>query len=133
MGSLQLDVVLKSPTTMTSWILSLSFFVLLYCGQGFSITYEVSNYAVNWFEAQQFCLGRGTTMVKINNSTEQSAARDWFNQVDSGGSGLYWIGLTDIAREGTYVWTDGMQASYFSWYSGVWKQKPTMDRFRLLQ
>ena len=51
--SLQLNVVPKSPTTMTSWILSLSFFVLLYCGQGFSITYEVSNYAVNWFEAQQ--------------------------------------------------------------------------------
>ena len=50
--SLQLNVVLKSPT-MTSWILSLSFFVLLYCDQGFSITYEVSNYAVNWFEAQQ--------------------------------------------------------------------------------
>ena len=53
--SLYLNVVPKS-TTMTTWILSLSLSVLLFCGQGFGITYEVSSYAVNWCEAQHVLL-----------------------------------------------------------------------------
>ena len=38
--------------------------------------------------------------------------------MDFTGEGLFWTGLTDFAKEGTYVWQDGTIATYFDWASG---------------
>jgi len=32
------------------------------------------------------------------------------------GVNYYWIGLTDIFQEGTFVWTTGEKLTYTNWY-----------------
>ena len=66
----------------------------------------------------QYCGTRGGTLVKIEDSSQQSAAANYLNSVDSSGGGLFWTGLTDLGREGDYKWEDGTSATYFYWYSG---------------
>ena len=80
--------------------------------------------------------------MKILDSATQTAAASYLNQVNPSGSGLYWIGLSDLAQEGLcetlrnlsttqilreinydlfsgrYLWDDGTVATYFSWASG---------------
>ena len=38
--------------------------------------------------------------MKILDSATQTAAASYLNQVNPSGSGLYWIGLSDLAQEG---------------------------------
>ncbi len=38
---------------------------------------------------------------------------------DPSGNSYFWIGLTDIFYEGTFIWpSTGEQATYFNWFPG---------------
>merc|ERR1712018_961468 len=80
--------------------------------------YEISSYSMDWYAARQYCQSRSKIPVKILDSATQTAAASYLNQVNPSGSGLYWIGLSDLAQEGRYLWDDGTVATYFSWASG---------------
>ncbi len=73
--------------------------------------------AMSPWDAQAQAERWGGNLVTINNAAEN----DWLAG-DSGllGSGVtgVWIGLSDEAAEGTWVWEDGSASTYRNWHSG---------------
>lgn len=63
-----------------------------------------------WPEAEGEAVSRGGHLVSIGTEQEQVFVRNTF------GGG--WIGLNDIAQEGTFVWSDGSPVTYLRWRSG---------------
>ena len=71
--------------------------------------YYLSTSTTNVGEAESHCngLGTGITLASIHNPLENDEAYT-----------LCWIGLTDTASEGTFVWNDGTTTDYTNWYPG---------------
>ena len=68
---------------------------------------------VNRFAARDFCLDHGADLTSIADLPEDSFVRsNVFGALD------WFIGLEDLAVEGTYVWSDGSPANYFAWAPG---------------
>jgi cysteine-rich repeat protein len=66
-----------------------------------------------WPDAEAACVGLGGHLVSIPNAEVNALAH---SLVPSGAR--VWIGLTDQASEGSFVWTDGTPATYTRWASG---------------
>merc|ERR1739836_52739 len=54
---------------------------------------------MNWFQAQQFCEEKGGYLAEIVTEIEQTNLNAILD-TDS----CYWIGLSDLAAEGEFVW-----------------------------
>uniref|UniRef100_A0A8C1BGA5 C-type lectin domain-containing protein n=1 Tax=Cyprinus carpio carpio TaxID=630221 RepID=A0A8C1BGA5_CYPCA len=67
-----------------------------------SSLYFISSEKKNWTESRRYCRERAADLIIINNTEEQD-----FVKIISGGSDLFWIGLTDIEVEDRWKWVDG--------------------------
>ena len=65
-----------------------------------------------WDDALVYAQLSGGELVTINNAAEQ----DWL--LRTFGRQSFWLGLNDVATEGTWVWSDGQPVSYTNWASG---------------
>ena len=63
----------------------------------------------SWEDAQAKAVAEGTHLVSINDAAEQR----WL--VSIFGTAPYWIGLTDVAKEGEWGWTSGEPTTYTHW------------------
>ncbi len=63
----------------------------------------------SWDDAQAKATAEGAHLVSINDAAEQA----WLVRVF--GTAPYWIGLTDVAKEGEWGWTNGEPATYTHW------------------
>ena len=63
----------------------------------------------SWDHAQAKAAAEDAHLVTINNAEEQT----WLVRVF--GTAPYWIGLTDVAKEGEWGWTSGEPLTYFNW------------------
>ena len=63
----------------------------------------------SWDDAQAKATAEGAHLVSINDAEEQA----WLVRVF--GTAPYWIGLTDVAKEGEWGWTNGEPATYTHW------------------
>ncbi|KTF79660.1 hypothetical protein cypCar_00048626, partial [Cyprinus carpio] len=78
-----------------------------------SSLYFISSERKNWTESRRYCTERAADLIIINNTEEQ----DFVKNI-SGGSGYFWIGLTDIEVEGRWKWVDGSTLTSRFWESG---------------
>uniref|UniRef100_A0A3P8R1D7 C-type lectin domain-containing protein n=1 Tax=Astatotilapia calliptera TaxID=8154 RepID=A0A3P8R1D7_ASTCA len=87
----------------------------------FSYT-ESSTVKKNWHESREDCVSRGSDLVVIDNQEEQLLITDNFQKVSSSGvwwQNGYWVGLTDVVTEGTWVWVNNVtEVDSMYWRSG---------------
>lgn len=66
---------------------------------------------LTWQDARDACARTGGRLALVENES----VRDF---ITSRFSGQYWIGATDLEREGTFVWVDGTPAKYKDFADG---------------
>ncbi|XP_039459183.1 CD209 antigen-like protein A [Oreochromis aureus] len=69
--------------------------------------YFFSTSKSSWNERSTECITKGGDLVKIDSSEEQSFLRIAIQQKLESYDNLFWIGLTDSAVEGRWLWVDG--------------------------
>jgi hypothetical protein len=87
------------------------------CQTGYTLTGTkctklVSASTANWATAEAACVSNGGTLVTFSDSTISAAVYSAYSA-----SIPFWIGFTDAATEGTWLWVDGTPTSYTNWYS----------------
>ncbi len=65
----------------------------------------------SWQEGQANCFLQGGTLATIRDNSEQSLVSSL------AGGAVAWIGYTDAAQEGTWIWA-GVPSQYTYWCSG---------------
>ena len=68
---------------------------------------------MTWSQAQALAVSLGGNLVTINDAAEQQWVNDTFDQF-----GSFWLGLTDEASEGTWLWASGQEVTYTNWIAG---------------
>ncbi|KAI6647380.1 Low affinity immunoglobulin epsilon Fc receptor-like [Oopsacas minuta] len=68
---------------------------------------------INWGDSRQQCLSSGYNLATISSSEENTLLLSIVT-----GSGNCWIGLNDMANEGTFVWVDGSDSTYRNFDNG---------------
>ena len=54
-------------------------------------------------------------MVQISNEVEQQRMANFLYGIDPGFEKEFWLGLTDVETEGTFLWEDGSNLAYENW------------------
>jgi len=67
----------------------------------------------SWINAENDAIALGGHLVTINDAAEEAWLRSNF-----GSQSRYWIGFTDAAQEGTWVWSSGEPVTYTHWDEG---------------
>jgi len=68
---------------------------------------------LGWVQAEAFAVASGGHLVTIRSAAEQA----WLFQV-FGSVQRFWSGFTDVAQEGTWVWSSGEPVTYTNWHPG---------------
>ena len=70
-----------------------------------------------WTAAQAACLGLGATLATVQSDGQQSIVAA-LSANYSAGSPDAWLGATDQAVEGTFLWVDDSALTYSNWRAG---------------
>ncbi|XP_043362799.1 CD209 antigen-like protein C [Dermochelys coriacea] len=75
--------------------------------------YFFSTLAKSWLDAKQFCTNEGSHLVIVNTKQEQMFLSNHITEPE-----VYWLGLSDSAKEGEWRWLDGSPLSVRFWGAG---------------
>ena len=70
-----------------------------------------------WTASEAEAVSLGGHLASVNDATEQNWIYNKFSSF-GGSSRLLWIGMSDVAAEGTYTWSNGDPVTYYNWASG---------------
>ncbi|KAK7933324.1 hypothetical protein WMY93_004220 [Mugilogobius chulae] len=70
-----------------------------------------------WIDAEKSCQTLGANLASIHSAEENDFILDMI-QKETGARTRTWIGGSDAAKEGIWLWTDGSVWDYTAWHSG---------------
>uniref|UniRef100_A0A3P9BJG9 C-type lectin domain-containing protein n=1 Tax=Maylandia zebra TaxID=106582 RepID=A0A3P9BJG9_9CICH len=71
----------------------------------------------SWSDAEFYCLSQGAHLVSIHNMEEENFVRSLIRNFDPA-QRASWIGLSDVHREGRWMWSDGSVVGFVNWNTG---------------
>ncbi|CAG12969.1 unnamed protein product [Tetraodon nigroviridis] len=101
------------------------------CQKGRRIGYKcylVYNSYEDYAGASRKCLERGGRMAMPRDRKEQEALADYVKAFFHPGNWPVWLGINDLQSEGTYLYDDGAQVSYFQWRKHFLSSQPDGGR-----
>ncbi|XP_063754781.1 lactose-binding lectin l-2-like [Eleginops maclovinus] len=69
---------------------------------------------LTWADAELHCVSLGANLVSIHSDGEDEFVKSLIKNFDIT-EGLTWIGLSDVHKEGSWMWSDGSPAIHFLW------------------
>lgn len=63
---------------------------------------------LTWLESQKFCVDHGMSLLKLETADENTQVLAAAAGLPNGGIEWAWLGATDIANEGSWVWEGGV-------------------------
>ncbi len=73
--------------------------------------YNFCETASTWEQARVACQDRGGDLLILESEAEETQLSGYTEASPTG----WWIGLSDVANEGTFVWVDGSTPDYLRW------------------
>uniref|UniRef100_A0A1W7R8T4 Putative c-type lectin n=1 Tax=Aedes albopictus TaxID=7160 RepID=A0A1W7R8T4_AEDAL len=84
-------------------------------------TYYIPSIRANWFKANEFCNSLKMRLLIIKSQEENDAVARYVRTTDkfSEVSCSFWIGASDLAEEGSFIWVaTGQELTYANWHQG---------------
>ncbi|XP_075958433.1 lactose-binding lectin l-2-like [Anarhichas minor] len=72
---------------------------------------------MTWADAEIHCVREGANLVSVHSKDEQKFVKFLIKNFDPAEAPT-WIGLSDIHKEGTWMWSDGSSANFVVWHGG---------------
>ncbi|XP_035039049.1 lactose-binding lectin l-2-like [Hippoglossus stenolepis] len=79
--------------------------------------YKYVSTQMNWADAELHCLSEGANLVSIHSLDEHNFVKTMIKNFDHA-EGKTWIGLSDLHKEGSWMWSDGSAMDFTFWFSG---------------
>nr|XP_019557309.2 perlucin-like protein [Aedes albopictus] len=83
--------------------------------------YHIATYTSNWFEAAEYCHRMNKQLAILDSEEKQNAAVEAAQAEELHLSGFFgvWLGATDLARTGNFVWHNtGARMRFSRWKPG---------------
>ncbi|XP_060951514.1 lactose-binding lectin l-2-like [Limanda limanda] len=71
----------------------------------------------SWADAELYCVSQGANLVSIHSLDEHRFITALIKNFDPA-EGMTWIGLSDLHKEGRWMWSDGCPARFLLWAPG---------------
>ncbi|XP_073318887.1 lactose-binding lectin l-2-like [Pagrus major] len=72
---------------------------------------------LTWADAELYCLSEGANLVSIHSLEEDNFIKALIKNFDHAERPT-WIGLSDIHKEGRWMWSDGCAVDFVFWWKG---------------
>lgn len=72
---------------------------------------------VTWADAEFYCLSQDANLASVHNKEEENFIKSLIRNFDHT-EGPAWIGLSDIHKEGRWMWSDGSVVGFVYWRTG---------------
>lgn len=76
--------------------------------------YLIIEQTMSWEEAKAYCESLGGYLVTITSAEEQKFIEDYINEKGYKNK-RFWLGFSDVAKEGTWNWVTGESNKYTNW------------------
>uniref|UniRef100_UPI0037E88491 lactose-binding lectin l-2-like n=1 Tax=Semicossyphus pulcher TaxID=241346 RepID=UPI0037E88491 len=76
--------------------------------------YKYVSTRLKWADAELQCVSQGANLVSIHSLEEQSFVKDLIKNFDPA-EGRTWLGLSDLHKEGRWMWSDGSAVEFSFW------------------
>ncbi|XP_063755522.1 lactose-binding lectin l-2-like [Eleginops maclovinus] len=79
--------------------------------------YKYVSTHLTWAEAELQCVSEGANLVSIHSQAEHEFVRSLIKNFDHL-EHYTWIGLSDVHKEESWMWSDGCVDKFVFWYAG---------------